>query len=149
MEYTVNEIAAVEILTLIDNYIDITAMDDTPVISRAGLTKKGNIRNSVLAEHGYSALIRTSTGDTIMTMLFDFGFSKGGVAFNARALGVDMRKVGVLALSHGHSDHTGGLGRLARMVGKCKGEGARYPVRVCTFRHHKYGKLCQEANKHR
>ena len=91
MEYSINEIVRVEILTMIDNYIDITAMDNTPVISRAGGTKKGKIINSVLAEHGYAALIRTTTADeTTRTMLFDFGFSKGGVAFNARALGVDM-----------------------------------------------------------
>ena len=90
-EYSINEIVRVEILTMIDNYIDITAMDNTPVISRAGGTKKGKIINSVLAEHGYAALIRTTTADeTTRTMLFDFGFSKGGVAFNARALGVDM-----------------------------------------------------------
>jgi metal-dependent hydrolase (beta-lactamase superfamily II) len=41
--------------------------------------------------------------------LFDFGFSADGAARNAAALDVDMTQVEAAVLSHGHSDHTGGM----------------------------------------
>jgi 7,8-dihydropterin-6-yl-methyl-4-(beta-D-ribofuranosyl)aminobenzene 5'-phosphate synthase len=52
------------------------------------------------------------------TLLFDFGFSEHGAAYNADALDVDLREVEALVLSHGHSDHTGGLKRLVTRIGK-------------------------------
>lgn len=42
----------VEILTLQDNYIDLVAQDNNEVIQRAMPIKGGEIKNSVLAEHG-------------------------------------------------------------------------------------------------
>ena len=43
------------------------------------------------------------------TMLFDFGFSEIGAAYNARTLGVPMGEIEAIALSHGHGDHRGGF----------------------------------------
>ena len=40
----------VEILTLQDNYIEITAMDNSSVVTRATPLKDGEIRASILAE---------------------------------------------------------------------------------------------------
>jgi 7,8-dihydropterin-6-yl-methyl-4-(beta-D-ribofuranosyl)aminobenzene 5'-phosphate synthase len=115
---SINEVDKVEILTLQDNYIEMTAMDNTAVVSRAMPLKAGEIRASILAEHGYCALVKTTTGGRTRTMLFDFGFSEDGAAFNAVTLGVDMKQVEAIALSHGHSDHTGGLEKLAILIGK-------------------------------
>lgn len=56
------------------------------------------------AEHGLSLLIETA-GKKI---LLDTGAS-GLFIKNARLLGIDLREVDFLILSHGHSDHTGGL----------------------------------------
>jgi len=113
-----NELDRVEILTLQDNYIDITAMDDGDVVRRARNVRDGVICNSILAEHGFSALVRLSRGGRQKTILFDFGFSEHGAAFNADALGVDLRGVEVLVLSHGHGDHTGGLRSLLSKIGR-------------------------------
>ena len=113
-----NELDRVEILTLQDNYIDITAMDDGDVVRRARNVRDGVICNSILAEHGFSALVRLSRGGRQKTILFDFGFSEHGAAFNADALGVDLRGVEVLVLSHGHGDHTGGLRSLLAKIGR-------------------------------
>ncbi|WP_027718787.1 MBL fold metallo-hydrolase [Desulfovirgula thermocuniculi] len=41
-------------------------------------------------------------------ILFDTG-GRGNIVANARALGVDLKKVEALVLSHGHFDHTGGM----------------------------------------
>ena len=75
-QYPLNEIDKCEILTLQDNYIEITAGDNSEIIKRAAAVKEGNIRHSILAEHGYCAVVKTTTGSRIRTLLFDFGFSE-------------------------------------------------------------------------
>ena len=113
-----NELDRVEILTLQDNYIDMTAADNSELIQRAGARVAGQIRQSVLAEHGFSAVIRTTAGEKTRMMLFDFGYSEIGAAFNAKALGVPMGEIEEIALSHGHSDHIGGFRELVGLIGR-------------------------------
>jgi 7,8-dihydropterin-6-yl-methyl-4-(beta-D-ribofuranosyl)aminobenzene 5'-phosphate synthase len=108
----------VEILTLQDNYIEMTAMDSNSVVSRAAPLKEGEIRASILAEHGFSALIKNTIEGQTHTLLFDFGFSENGAAQNAETLGIDMAEVEAVTLSHGHSDHTGGMKKLMALTGK-------------------------------
>lgn len=108
----------VEILTLQDNYIDLVAQDDNEVVQRAMPLKGGEIKNSVLAEHGLSALVTINQADAARALLFDFGFSEHGAAFNAEALDVDLTIVETLALSHGHLDHMGGMKKLIEKIGK-------------------------------
>ena len=114
----INAVDRVEILSLQDNFIEITAMDNSPVIKRASGVTGGQIRRSILAEHGFSALVRTFREDRTRTLLFDFGFSDHGAAYNADALGQDLKDVEVMVLSHGHSDHLGGLEALVGKIGR-------------------------------
>ncbi len=129
----------VEILTLQDNYIDITAMDSNAIVTRANPLKDGEIRASVLAEHGFSALVKTTTDGKSHTLLFDFGFSENGAAQNAATLGVDMTDVEAAALSHGHSDHTGGMTKLVAMTGKKNIPFAVHPSAFKSPRYLKFG----------
>lgn len=100
----------IEILTLQDNYIEITAMDNTDVIQRASLFSKDmKMAGSIFAEHGFSALVKVYDGAFTASFLFDFGFSKDGAARNADALNADWNSIRAVVLSHGHMDHTGGL----------------------------------------
>lgn len=117
-ETALKVVEKVEILTLQDNYIEMTAMDNNAVVTRAMPLKDGEIKASILAEHGFSALVKTTVEGKTHTLLFDFGFSENGAAQNAKTLGVDMREVEASALSHGHSDHTGGLQKLTALIGK-------------------------------
>ena len=135
----INEVEKVEILSLQDNYIDMTAADSNAVISRARPLKDGQIRASVLAEHGFSAIVKTTANGRTRTMLFDFGFSEDGAAYNAATLGVDMNQVGVIALSHGHSDHMGGMERLAALIGRRDIPLVVHPAAYKSPRYLKYG----------
>jgi 7,8-dihydropterin-6-yl-methyl-4-(beta-D-ribofuranosyl)aminobenzene 5'-phosphate synthase len=108
----------VEILLLQDNYIDLVEAPASPMVARANPVKDGYIKNSIIAEHGFSALVRTTDGDVEHNMLFDFGYSPQGASHNMDALGVDATKIEVLALSHGHMDHTGGLEAIVNKIGK-------------------------------
>lgn len=113
-----NAVDKAEILTLQDNYIDLTIRDNSEMVTRAMPMKEGGFRKSILSEHGFSSIIRATTGSQTRTMLFDFGFSEIGAVFNAEALGVNTSQIEVLALSHGHDDHAGGLERFVKMIGK-------------------------------
>lgn len=114
----ITEVDRVEILTLQDNYIDMTAQDNSAIVSRPSAVRDGEIRRSVQAEHGFSAIVRTTVGNETRTLLFDFGFSPIGAVYNAKILGAPMKEVEVMVLSHGHSDHTGGIAELTRMIGR-------------------------------
>ena len=141
MKTILNAVDKVEILTLQDNYIDVTAMDWSAVISRELPVKDGEIRVSILAEHGFSALVKTTALSETHTLLFDFGFSENGAAQNATALGVDMTEVEAVALSHGHSDHTGGMKKLTAMIGKNE---IPFLVHPSVFKSPRYIKFSEE-----
>jgi len=112
----INAADRIEILTLQDNYIEITAVDNSDVVSRARYLIGGEIGNSILAEHGFSALVGITRSGRTRHILFDFGFSRIGAAYNARALNAGLADVDLLVLSHGHSDHFGGLGELLKII---------------------------------
>jgi 7,8-dihydropterin-6-yl-methyl-4-(beta-D-ribofuranosyl)aminobenzene 5'-phosphate synthase len=67
----------------------------------------------LLAEWGLSILVET--GDA--NILLDAGQTTS-VTHNAKALGIDLRKVDKIVLSHGHTDHTGGLKNVLKTMGK-------------------------------
>ena len=64
-------------------------------------------------EHGLSLYIETED----VKILFDTGQS-GAFADNADKLGIDLGKVDVMILSHGHYDHGGGIGRFLEINSK-------------------------------
>ncbi len=141
MGIPINEVEKVDILTLQDNYVDLTAGDNSDVIQRAVPLKDMEIRNSILAEHGFSAVVTLTIGGENRRLLFDFGFSEQGAAFNADALGVDLSSIEVLALSHGHFDHSGGMKAMVRKIGK---PGIEMAVHPQVFRNPRYIKITDD-----
>lgn len=108
----------VVILTLQDNTIDLVQQDNNAVVQRAMPMVGLEMKNSLLAEHGFSSLVTVTKGDVARSMLFDFGFSEHGAAANADALGADLTLVEQMALSHGHLDHVGGIRALVEKTGQ-------------------------------
>jgi 7,8-dihydropterin-6-yl-methyl-4-(beta-D-ribofuranosyl)aminobenzene 5'-phosphate synthase len=68
-------------------------------------------RTDVLAEWGLSILIEKDD----RSILFDTGATISA-AQNAKSLGIDLKKVDTIVLSHGHFDHTGGLVHLLAKI---------------------------------
>lgn len=148
MTVTINEIDKLEILTLQDNHVDILAGDSSEILQRARPFRPSTERpgqwefiDSLLAEHGFSALVTTTTDGVSHSILFDFGFSQQGAARNSDALGVDLTGVEAMALSHGHLDHTGGLKGLSDRVGK---SGLELVLHPAAFRSPRYFKTPSE-----
>jgi len=67
----------------------------------------------VLAEHGLSVLVETDEAN----VLLDTGLSIS-VANNVETLGVNLKNVDKIVISHGHHDHTGGLRDVLRKMRK-------------------------------
>jgi 7,8-dihydropterin-6-yl-methyl-4-(beta-D-ribofuranosyl)aminobenzene 5'-phosphate synthase len=137
----IQEVDKVEITTLQDNYIDLLMRDNSDVVSRAIPLKDMEVKNSVLAEHGFSALVSVSAGEAVRSILFDFGFSAHGAAFNARALSLDLSAVEATVLSHGHLDHVGGIAELSSLIGK---KGIPLVLHPEAFRSPRYIKFSEE-----
>jgi len=67
-------------------------------------------REDLAAEHGLSLYIETDSH----RILFDTG-KTGAFADNAEKMGVDLSRVDICILSHGHYDHGGGLKRFLKI----------------------------------
>ena len=61
------------------------------------------------AKHGIAFLIKAKIDDNEATIMMDTGPSSDVLLHNVDAMGVNLEDVDVIALSHGHYDHTGGL----------------------------------------
>jgi 7,8-dihydropterin-6-yl-methyl-4-(beta-D-ribofuranosyl)aminobenzene 5'-phosphate synthase len=126
-QISLNPVDRVEILTLIDNVLDLLLMS-TDVAKRIGpggaegmhmpvveapLLESGEFMDAPVAEHGLSFLISVISGTERRSLLFDTGSSVGTLVHNLRVLGVDPAEIEAIVLSHGHFDHTMGLNGLA------------------------------------
>lgn len=74
------------------------------------LLENTTAREDLTSEHGLSLYIETKH----QKILFDTGASNA-FAENAKKLGVDLEEVDFAVLSHGHSDHGGGLKRFLEL----------------------------------
>lgn len=141
MTIQLQEVDKVEILTLQDNYIDIAAHDGTPIVQRPASEDASGNRVSILAEHGFSAVVSLTARGQTRKALFDFGFSEQGALQNARTLGVNLSELEAMVLSHGHMDHHGGL---PAFVGSLGGKDVELVLHPAAFRGSRYLKLSEE-----
>ena len=108
----------VEILILVDNYVDLLLPDLFPVVQRAVLSEGNEVpRTTLLAEHGLSLLITIYAEGKEHKLLFDTGYTKLCIKNNVERLGVRLLNIEAVIISHFHMDHTGGL---EWVIGECK-----------------------------
>lgn len=145
MPGSLQPVEKIEILTLQDNFVDLAALDSTPVVRRALPIRDGELKNSIGAEHGFSALVTVTTQGRERCALFDFGFSERGALTNADALGVALDRIEALVLSHGHLDHHGGL---AAFVERLAGRTVELVLHPAAFRELRYLKVSDQLKLH-
>jgi 7,8-dihydropterin-6-yl-methyl-4-(beta-D-ribofuranosyl)aminobenzene 5'-phosphate synthase len=109
---SLKEVDRVEIVTLIDNYVDVL-LQDTDIVTRPPHAKGEEIpTDTLVAEHGLSLLVSAYQGTTPHTILFDTGYSQIGVPHNMALLDIKLQGVEAIVLSHAHMDHTGSLHKI-------------------------------------
>jgi 7,8-dihydropterin-6-yl-methyl-4-(beta-D-ribofuranosyl)aminobenzene 5'-phosphate synthase len=120
----------VRVTILMDNFTDPLIPDQEPVTRRTwpkaladGAPKlptrfATDVPDALIAEPGFSALVRVERDERERTILFDTGVSPTGVAENVRRLGLSLGDVEVIVLSHGHWDHVTGMEGVAKELGR-------------------------------
>ena len=115
---SLNPVDRVEILTVLDNYVDVL-LRSTDVVKRPLLAKGQMLpTDTLLSEHGLSLLVTVHTGEEKQVVLFDTGYSSVGLLHNLEQLDVALNSLDTVVLSHGHMDHTGGLYSLLNRVAR-------------------------------
>jgi 7,8-dihydropterin-6-yl-methyl-4-(beta-D-ribofuranosyl)aminobenzene 5'-phosphate synthase len=120
------EVDHLEIVCLMDNCVDFTSSIGKRevqsvrswVVQRLGREWVEKHFKLPIAEHGLSMLVKVSWNDETHTVLFDTGVSPEGALSNAKGMGINLKEIGAIVLSHGHYDHCGGLLNFVRAVGK-------------------------------
>lgn len=102
----------ISVTTVVDNYVDLLRPDEK-VARRFGTFTARQIPD-LRAEHGLAHYVEVVRGGETVRIVFDFGSSEEAFVHNFRALGLDPSSIDLLALSHGHWDHWGGLSGLLR-----------------------------------
>ena len=121
----------VEITLLMDNVTDpllvdreaITRMNWPKAIlgglpnAQARVSPTTGVPDALIAEPGFSALVRIEKAGRKRTLLFDTGVSPNGMVENMRRLAIDPADIEVIVFSHGHWDHVTGIEGLVRVLG--------------------------------
>jgi 7,8-dihydropterin-6-yl-methyl-4-(beta-D-ribofuranosyl)aminobenzene 5'-phosphate synthase len=126
VQFNIVEVDGLEVFSLVDNSVDfLSTVDRKEVQSFRQWIKKRHGQEWIkthpqlpFAEHGFSMLIRVLRGRKSVSMLFDTGISADGVVENAKRMGLDLREVEYVVLSHGHYDHFGGLVSALKTINK-------------------------------
>jgi 7,8-dihydropterin-6-yl-methyl-4-(beta-D-ribofuranosyl)aminobenzene 5'-phosphate synthase len=135
----IEPVDGVEITILMDNVTDPLLVDQEAVArvnwpkallgalptANARVSPGSGVPDALIAEPGFSALVRVEKGGRRRTLLFDTGVSPSGMVENMRRLGLAPADVEVIVLSHGHWDHVTGMEGIVRELGR-----TRLPVMI-------------------
>jgi 7,8-dihydropterin-6-yl-methyl-4-(beta-D-ribofuranosyl)aminobenzene 5'-phosphate synthase len=104
---TLPPVDRVSITTVVDNSVDILRSDEK--VARRWSVPRARKIADLRAEHGLAHHVEIARGLETARIAFDFGLTAASMTHNFQELGLDAAAIDALALSHGHSDHFGGL----------------------------------------
>ena len=70
------------------------------------------------AKHGLAYFIKAKIDDSEVTVMMDTGPTPEALLHNVDAMNINLQNVDIIALSHGHYDHTGGLIEALKQIKK-------------------------------
>lgn len=91
-----------KVTVLVDNSV-MELIPNSPMVQRLS-----EPCHSFVCEHGFSVLVESGR----RRILIDTGSTGIALSHNLNVLGIDPGSIDLICLSHGHSDHTGGLSRV-------------------------------------
>jgi 7,8-dihydropterin-6-yl-methyl-4-(beta-D-ribofuranosyl)aminobenzene 5'-phosphate synthase len=103
-----------EVTCLVDNSADIL-LPNTQLAYRPSLGENW-FERSLIAEHGFSVVLKLEINGTEHKLLFDSGLSPLAADHNADVLDLDLSYCEAVISSHGHIDHAGGLLNIRRKM---------------------------------
>ncbi len=108
---------AATVTILVDNVMD-ALLPGTPTVRRAPMVWNTFEHEPLMAEHGYSLLLTIERDGHRQSILYDAGLGRDTLVHNMDVLGIDPSELRAIVLSHGHTDHHGGLVGLMQRLGK-------------------------------
>jgi 7,8-dihydropterin-6-yl-methyl-4-(beta-D-ribofuranosyl)aminobenzene 5'-phosphate synthase len=120
------EVCKLELVALMDNNVDFLSRNAREEVQsfrdwtkrRYGESWANRKFDLPFAEHGFSVLVRVFSEESNGSILFDTGVSSNGVVANAERMGIHLGEISIVALSHGHYDHFGGLVSVAKAANR-------------------------------
>jgi 7,8-dihydropterin-6-yl-methyl-4-(beta-D-ribofuranosyl)aminobenzene 5'-phosphate synthase len=107
----IQRVDSAEIIAIVDNVIENSGSRQHENVLPIGRWVSGEQTSPsyTFAGHGLATLIRTHLGDSSYEVLYDAGPSDEILLHNLKAMGIDLRSISAIVMSHGHWDHFGGL----------------------------------------
>lgn len=106
-----------DVTILVDNSIDVL-LSSTEIVRRAPHPWDSLERPPLFAEHGYALLLTVRKNNHAASLLYDAGLGSDTLNHNIEVLGIQTTDIQAVVLSHGHTDHHGGLVKFLERLGQ-------------------------------